>query len=111
MITIEVDLVSNNAEEIKNALSETKQRALEAVGIQAEGYVVLLAPVDTGRLRDSITHRLDGDNTEVIGSNGEYAPYVELGTSKTKEQPFLRPGIEDHISEYKQIIEAYLKGE
>lgn len=43
----------------------------------------LLAPVDTGRLRGSITPdvRLQGFQTiGVVGSNVLYAPYMELGT-------------------------------
>jgi hypothetical protein len=36
-------------------------------------------PVDTGQLRQSITHEVEG-NTGVIGTNVEYAPYVEYGT-------------------------------
>ncbi len=41
------------------------------------------APVDTGRLRASITPEVRSTPTEVIGvvgSNVKYAPYVELGT-------------------------------
>jgi len=36
-------------------------------------------PVDTGELRRSITHEVNGD-TGIVGSNLEYAPYVEYGT-------------------------------
>lgn len=36
-------------------------------------------PVDTGQLRQSITHEIEG-NTGVVGTNVEYAPYVEYGT-------------------------------
>lgn len=38
-------------------------------------------PVDTGRLRQSITNRIEG-NTGIVGTNVEYAPYVEYGTGK-----------------------------
>ena len=36
-------------------------------------------PVDTGDLRNSITHEVE-DNVGYIGTNKEYAPYVEYGT-------------------------------
>lgn len=56
-----------------------------------------LCPVDTGRLRSSIGKRLeqrpDGP-TGVIGSNVEYAVYVEFGTSRSPAQPFLRPALD-----------------
>ncbi len=42
------------------------------------------APVDTGRLRTSITHEVDTENTvpqwAKVGSNLFYAPYMEYGT-------------------------------
>lgn len=34
---------------------------------------------DTGELRASITHEVEG-NTGVVGTNKSYAPYVEIGT-------------------------------
>lgn len=36
-------------------------------------------PVDTGQLRASITHEVEGQ-TGIVGTNIEYAPYVEYGT-------------------------------
>ena len=36
-------------------------------------------PVDTGQLRASITHEVEGQ-TGIVGTNVEYAPYVEYGT-------------------------------
>lgn len=101
--------IESNAAEIKAAKDAAIERALEAIGLQAEGNVAMLAPVDTGRLRGSITHEVDGD-TAYIGTNVEYAPYVEYGTSKTKAHPFLKPGIQDHMSEYQSLAESYLKG-
>jgi HK97 gp10 family phage protein len=53
-----------------------------------------LAPVDTGRLRSSITAELIRSGRKpkaVVGTNVEYAPFVEFGTSKQPAQPFLRP--------------------
>lgn len=49
----------------------------------------------------------------IIGSNVEYAPYQELGTSKMGAcnggRGFLRPAINDHMSEYKSIVQNELK--
>lgn len=85
----------------------------------------------TGRLRASITFATStakgvpakeaepGDaellgepdkDTVYVGTNVEYAPYVEFGTSKMKKRPYLKPAVADHISEYKEIIEDFLKG-
>jgi phage gpG-like protein len=55
-----------------------------------------LCPVDTGRLRASITHALDRDAAGlvgVVGTDVEYAPYVFLGTSKAPAQPALQAAL------------------
>lgn len=83
-------------------------RALEKIGLVAEGYAKRLCPVDTGRLRNSITHTDDGE-AEYIGTNVEYAPYVELGTSRTRAQPYLKPAVVNHSDEYKKIVEAEMR--
>ena len=54
--------------------------------------------VITGRLRSSIYWKLDqgGDRglRAFIGSDVEYAGYVELGTDRAPAYPFLRPALE-----------------
>lgn len=55
-----------------------------------------LCPVDTGRLRASITWEMGADSLgllAMVGSDVEYAPFVELGTSRMRAQPFLRPAL------------------
>ncbi len=46
-----------------------------------------------------------------IGTNVEYAPYVELGTSRMAARPFLRPAATEHGERYKKLMEAAMKGE
>ena len=124
--------ITDNTGEARNELNAAIERALTQCGMIAEGYAKLLCPVDTGRLRGSIVyatafshsegeepaepkdyelHGAPAENEVVIGTNVEYAPYVELGTRKQKAQPFLRPAAEDHASEYGEIIESELKGQ
>lgn len=53
--------------------------------------------VVTGRLRGSITWRPGEDGVSPyvdVGSAVEYAPYLELGTSRMAARPFLRPSLE-----------------
>lgn len=93
-------------------LSELEARigiALEEIGITAEGYAKMKCPVNTGNLRNSITHVVD-DKAAYIGTNVEYAPYVEMGTSRTVAQPFLKPAAVDHSSEYERILKSELSG-
>lgn len=99
---------TDNSAEVLAALERQKAAALEAIGLQAEGYAKLKAPVDTGRLRNSISHATDEDSA-YIGTNVEYAPYQEFGTSRMAAQPFLKPAATEHTDEYKRIAEHYLK--
>ena len=82
--------------------------ALEVVGGTAERHIKEVTPVDTGRLRNSITHAPVSDNTEMVGTGVEYAVYVEFGTRKMSAQPYLRPGVENHVDEYENIIKSHL---
>ena len=122
--------------DVLNEFHDAVLRALERCGEQAEGYAKDLAPVDTGNLRNSISHKVDdGEPAVYIGSNTSYAPYVELATGIYAEggggrptpwvyqdakgnwhwtrgnpaQPFLAPAVKDHAKTYKNIIEAELK--
>lgn len=102
--------ISSNRELIERATREQIERALEAIGLQAEGYAKMLCPVDTGRLRNSITHSVDASEQKVyVGTNVEYAAYVEMGTSRTKAQPYLQPAVVNHADEYCEMAEHFLK--
>lgn len=107
-MTVSVRL-DDNSEELLRFLNETAKVALEECGLAAEGYAKRLCPVDTGNLRNSISHT-QSDNTEYIGTNVEYAPYVELGTSRTRAQPYLKPAVANNVSVYQQIIKRHLQG-
>lgn len=129
---------TDNSEEVLSALTSQVSQALEAMGSQAEKYAKGLCPVDTGRLRNSITHTISGaggmsrvytnnagekygqtigsakgdtSQTVWIGTNTEYAAYVELGVPSKgrKAKPYLKPAVENHASEYKKIAESILK--
>lgn len=105
-----VEVRQDNTDEFRDGLDAALTRALEKVGLVAEGYAKRLCPVDTGRLRNSITHVLDpGGRAVQVGTNVEYGPYVELGTARQKAQPFLRPAAQDHVGEYRRIIEGELR--
>ena len=58
---------------IEQAAFSQIETALEKVGLMAERNAKLACPVDTGRLRNSISHAHD-KNTAYIGTNVEYAP-------------------------------------
>lgn len=70
---------------------------LQRRALQVDAAAKRLCPVDTGRLRSSITNEIGQDGqglVATIGTNVEYAPYIELGTSRMAAQPFLLPALE-----------------
>lgn len=106
----------DNTEEVLKAMEAAIRRGNEAIGLAAEGHakkkITSARAVDTGRLRNSITYALAGEETHVksykankggkeretytydgtaegkkgsgvyIGTNVEYAPGIELGTHR-----------------------------
>ena len=137
-----IEITTNNVQEILRELDGSVEKILTMIGIKAERYAKARCPVGTpestgkkgyrgGTLRNSITFQVEGD-TLSIGTNVEYAPYVELGTGPyfeappeweefnamkgsgvgrgyVRPRPFLKPAIADHIDEYDRIIRKELK--
>jgi HK97 gp10 family phage protein len=137
-----ITITKDNTDEVLADVEQAITKAMTKIGIKAEKYAKALCPVGTvestgkkgyrgGTLRNSITFEVE-DKEVAIGSNVEYAPYVELGTGPYFEQPpswesfqstkgsgvgggyvharpFLRPAIEDHLSEYKDIVKNEFK--
>ena len=96
----------DNTDEVLKGLSDAVERALTRIGSAAEGYAKKKCPVDTGNLRNSITNEVQSSEKAVyIGTNVEYAAYVELGTTRTKAKPYLKPAAAEHSAVYKRIIE------
>lgn len=103
-VTIEVKIDNTNT--VLENLADVKVRALMKCGAIVENYAKQDAPVDTGRLRNSIHHEMEDDDTVNIGTDVEYAIFQELGTSRgVTEKRYLTNGVRNHISEYKTIIE------
>lgn len=98
----------DNSDEVLAALESAKKRGLEAIGLTAEGHAKKETPVDTGRLRNSISHATD-DEAAYIGTNVEYAPYVELGARGRKGAHMLQKAAMEHTDEYKRLMEDSMK--
>lgn len=139
--------MTDNSREVLMALKNAIARGLEAVGQKAEGYAKeelskkqphAKGPdrpyIDTGRLRNSIAHAVDGGDC-YIGTNVEYALWVEVGTgiyasdgtgrkdpwayqddegnwhmtSGIKPVHYLKKAATGHTNEYKGIIKDSLE--
>lgn len=98
----------DNTKEVLSALDKAIERGLEAIGLMAEGHAKKNTPVDTGRLRNSISHAVE-DKAAYIGSNVEYAPYVELGSRGRDGKHMLQRAATEHTAEYKKLMEDSMK--
>jgi len=135
-------VLTSNVGEIIYMSDNAIDTALEIIGLKAEKYAKARCPVGTvestgikgyrgGTLRNSITHTVQ-DGTLFVGTNVEYAPYVELGTgpyfeappsweqfdapkgkgvghSYVRPRPYLKPAIADHLNEYEDVIKNELE--
>lgn len=126
--------IHDNSKEVSAAIKAALLRGLEKCGLVAEGYAKKLCPVDTGNLRNSITHVVDEQEpAAIIGTDNSYAAYVCLGTGKyadggrptpwvykdakgqfhwtagNKAQPFLKPAVSDHAEQYRDILKKELE--
>lgn len=112
----------------KSEVIDAKNRAVEAalteIGLTAERFAKekisepkahadgsVRPSVVTGELRRSIDFEVkENEEAVYVGSNISYAVFVETGTSRSQAYPFLRPAVEEHLSDFKEIAEKHLKG-
>ena len=105
-----LEVIADNTDEVIQALGIALGRSLEAVGLEAESDAAALCPVDTGRLRNSITHAIDGDEKAAyIGTTVSYSRYVHNGVHGRPGQPFLTDAVNQNADKYRQIFESGLK--
>ncbi len=71
--------VISHADEVIKETDAAIKRGLTKCAVAAVGYAQDRCPVDTGTLRRSITYKV-ADKEAYIGTNVEYAPFVEFGT-------------------------------
>lgn len=112
--SLEAQVATLNQRFLKKSveLSTLLHVALEEASILVEGRAAALAPVDTGLLRRSITHRVierKGYPIGQVGTNVEYAAYQEFGTSKMAPQPYLMPALRESRPLVKDIVARRLK--
>ena len=127
--------ITDHTDEVLAAMRAAALRGLEKCGLVAEGYAKKLCPVDTGNLRNSISHTVTDVNEQAayVGSNTEYAAYVELGTGVfypggrqtpwvytdakgnthmthgQRVKPYIKPAVADHTPQYQKIIKSELE--
>tara|TARA_Y100000310_G_C19952537_1_gene477509 strand:+ start:92 stop:415 length:324 start_codon:yes stop_codon:yes gene_type:complete len=66
-----------------------------------------MVAVDTGRLRNSITHEIIRYKKDVIGrvgTNIHYGIFQEYGTSRMSAHPYLRPALAKNLTRLKELF-------
>ncbi len=101
---------------IKTAVANGKEISNLMIGAAIASQAKLLAPVDMGQLRNSLSasntsrtemlNNMSGEKAEAldtqglkddetyVGSNSDHAIFQEYGTVKQPAQPYLRPAME-----------------
>lgn len=130
----------SHADDVLNALEAAIDNALEEIGMVAETYakdnLTAFPHVDTGRLRNSISHASNHKDEAYVGCNTSYAIWAEIGTGiyasdgngrKTpwffedakgkwhithgiKPAHYLERAASEHVDEWANIIVSHLKG-
>lgn len=73
---------------------EKLEKLIQQTALLIEGDAKRFAPVDTGRLRNSIHSAKSGELEWMVGTDVEYAIYQEFGTRYQSGTPYLRPAVE-----------------
>lgn len=124
---MEFEIKVDNTDAILKATDEAIYNALDIIGNKAADYAAGLAPAATGNLKNSMTSEVSQEEKAVyVGTAVEYAPFVEFGHHQqvgryvpaidkrlvrefVPAKPFLKPAIQNHLDEYKNILETELK--
>jgi len=129
-------MIIDNSGRILSEFDRKIALACELIGVEAERYAKEDCPVDTGRLRNSITYAVkegqglanqesgeqaDPDEyrklaepeekTVYIGTNVKYASKIELKdmAHKSGKAHFLRDAVTKHKDKYKEIAKKTLE--
>lgn len=80
---------------VREAGDQVCSRAAARVEVEAKR----IAPWRTGALCRSILSKKIGEAEYTVGASVHYAGYVEYGTSRMREQPYMRPATEKALAE------------
>lgn len=111
-----IGAVVRNLEKAQKQIEDGVRKAAMRTAFEIEAEAVSRVPVDSGRLKGSISTQEVGDVIEVgsgvkAGSEVEYAHFVEFGTSRQAAQPYLQPAVEIAKQKYPNMIIEDVKAE
>jgi phage gpG-like protein len=102
----DIDKIIKKLENMSNEVYNAVADEIEMTSLEIETEAKKLCPVQTGRLRASITTFLNRDRLNaVVGTNVEYAEKVEFGISRAIAKPFLYPAWFNGVQGLKKRLE------
>lgn len=108
---LKAKIVKNNFPAVRGEIRTQTVRVVNDTAAEVESIAKQLAPVETGRLRDSIhTENYRNGELKRVVAEAEYAGYVEYGTVHSAAQPFLRPAVESVKSRVNRRLGQIEKG-
>lgn len=108
--------LTDNVDLVKRSTQASINAALEGIGLHIEGEAkeeLENSPrrVDTGNLKNSISHSVNSsENAVYIGTNVNYAPYVHEGTRRMAPNRFLKNAVEHNADQLPRYFEEHLDG-
>jgi len=102
----------NNLPRIAAQLPEAVSAIIRKAAFDVEANAKAVVPVDTGKLKNSITCEFPSPTKAIIAPHTDYAAYVEFGTRRQRAKPYMRPAAENVAPAFfaaMQRLEEYLR--
>lgn len=106
------DTWSNWIDGVDDEITKNVGEFVYKKGLEIETEAKWNAPIDTGRLEESISTNVKGKGTKVVSETGtdiEYAAPVEFGTYKQDAQPFLMPAFNKVARNFRKDLNEIVK--
>lgn len=105
-------MLVNNFGNVKEQINNNILAACEEIGKTGTGAVQTTSPVKTGNLRRSYGYKVQSSGKTfvvVIGTNIDYAIFVEMKPESRGGRPHLRKAVESEINEFNNILVKHLR--
>lgn len=104
MSDFDIKIECDNLDRLAGEAADRVKQVVAATAFNIEATAKVYCPVDTGRLRNSISTRFteSGYGAE-IAPHTDYAVFVEFGTRFMRPQPYMYPAA---VTNYQPFINA-----
>ena len=93
-MTARIVIKYNHLPQLAKRLPEVVGSLVRKAAYDIEAHAKSIVPVDTGKLKNSITSEFPSQTKAIVAPHTDYATYVEYGTRKQRAKPYMRPAAE-----------------